>query len=113
MRLYDNDFLSRLINSSGFFIWMGRKTLFFIELRKNEEADIMVELKKTEKINTIMPVYLILLGIQKDLKRLADGLEVVNPENKEYYIDLQTKCEKTIEEIYMDAQAIKEKIKGM
>lgn len=73
----------------------------------------MVELKKTEKINTIMPVYLILLGIQKDLKRLADGLEVVNPENKEYYIDLQVKCEKTIEEIHTNAQTIKEKIKGM
>ncbi len=73
----------------------------------------MVELKKTEKINTIMPVYLILLGIKKDLKRLADGLEVVNPENKEYYIDLQAKCEKTIEEIYTSAQTIKEKIKVM
>ncbi|MFA6850594.1 MAG: hypothetical protein WCS30_09605 [Selenomonadaceae bacterium] len=73
----------------------------------------MVELKKTGKISTIMPVYLILMGIQKDLKRLADGLEVVNPEKKEYYIDLQAKCEKTIEEIYIYAQAIKEKIKVM
>jgi hypothetical protein len=91
----------------------GEGNSFFIELRKKEEAGIMVELKKTEKINTIMPVYLILLGIQKDLKRLADGLEVVSPENKEYYIDLQAKCEKNIEEIYMNAQTIKGKIKVM